>query len=108
LTVEDLVALLVDDRALLVHDVVVFEDVLPGREVHGLDLALSALDGAAHDLGLDGHVLREVGLLHHLRDALHAVACEEAHELVLEREVEDGGTRVTLTAGTTAELVVYA
>jgi hypothetical protein len=45
LAVEDAVALLVDDLALLVHHVVVLEHVLASGEVHRLDLALRALDG---------------------------------------------------------------
>ena len=48
---QHLVALAVDDLALLVHDVVKGEDVFADAEVLALDLFLSALDGAG-DLSL--------------------------------------------------------
>ena len=108
LAVENLVALLVDDLALLVHDVVVVEDALAHGVVDLLDLALRALDGAADDLVVERHVGREVPALHGGRDAVHAVGTEQAHEVILEREVELGLARVALTAGTTTQLVVDA
>ena len=64
LAVEDAVALGVDDLALLVHDVVVLEDVLSGGEVHRLDLALRALDRLADEARLDGHVVGDLRALH--------------------------------------------
>ena len=45
--VEDLLAAPVDDLALLVHHLVVLEDVLADLEVAVLDRALRALDGLA-------------------------------------------------------------
>ena len=108
LAVEDLVALLVDDLALLVHDVVVVEDALTHGVVDLLDLALGALDGLADHASLERHVGRHVGLLHELADAVHAVGAEQTHEVVLERKVELGLARIALTAGTPAELVVDA
>ena len=41
-------------------------------------------------------------------DAVHPVAAEQAHEVVLEREVELRQARVALASGTAAELVVDA
>ena len=43
--------------------------------------------------------------LHEVRDAL---AAEQAHEVVLQREIEARLARVALTAGTAAELIVDA
>ena len=106
LAVEDGVALAVDGDALQVHDVVVFEDVLTGGEVHALHLALRALDGLGHHAGLDGHVVGHLGLLHHAADGVHAVAAEQAHEVVFERQVELRDAGVALTAGAAAQLVV--
>ena len=106
LAVEDEVALGIDDLALLVHDVVVLEDVLTGGEVHVLDLALRALNRLGDELGLDGHVVGHVHALHEIADAGHLVAAELAHEVVLKREVELRAARVALTAGAAAQLVV--
>ena len=108
LAVEDEVALGIDDLALLVHDVVVLEDVLTGSEVHVLDLALRALNRLGDELGLDGHVVGHVHALHEVADAGHLVAAELAHEVVLEGKVELRAARVALTAGATAQLVVDA
>ena len=55
---------------------------------------------------LDGHVVAHVGRDHHLGDAVHLVAAEQAHEVVLERQVELGLARIALTAGTATQLVV--
>ena len=103
--VEHLLALPVDDLALLVHHVVVFKRRLTGLEVAGLDAGLRVLDGLREHLVLDGRVLVEVHAVHEVRNAL---AAEQAQQIVLEREVEARLARVALTAGTAAELIVDA
>ena len=84
LAVQNLVAFGVDDLALLVHDVVVLKNALTHGEVDALDLVLGILDGLGNDLVLDGHVVAHVGRDHHLGDAVHPVAAEQAHEVILE------------------------
>ena len=108
LAVQDLVALLVDDPALLVHHVVVVEHLLAHGEIYLLDLALGTLDGSADQLGLDGYIRRHVVACHHGGNSVHAIAAEEAHEVVLKREVELGLARIALAAGASAQLVVDA
>ena len=76
--------------------------------MHGLDLALGAFDALGDHLGLNGHVVVNLGALHEPADAIHAIPAEQAHEVILEREVELRGARVSLAAGTTAQLVVDA
>ena len=102
--VEDLLAALVDDLALLVHHLVVLEDVLADLEVAVLHRALRALDGLRDHLRLERQVVRE-RLAHH---PVHRAGREEPHELVLEREVEAALPRVALPAGAATELVVDA
>ena len=63
LAVEDVAAKPIDRLALLVHDVVVLEQVLADVEVARLDLLLGALDRARHHARLDRLAL------------LHARAC---------------------------------
>ena len=98
-------ALGVDHRALLVHDLVVLEDVLAGLEVLLLDLGLRAADGPGDHLGLDRHVLRQVEPGH---DRLDHGAVEPPHELVAEGQVEARLPGVALTSRAAAELVVDA
>ena len=102
---EHAAALLVDDLALHVHDVVVLEDVLAHDEVLLLDLLLGVLDLLREDLRLHGLVVRELEALH---DVVDPVAGEQAHELVLAGEVEARLAGVALAARAAAQLVVDA
>ena len=102
---EDVVALLVDDLALVVGDVVVLEKLLADIEVARLDLPLRALDRARDDAGLDRLA---VGHLQPLHDRAHAVAGKDAHQRIVEAEVEARRARVALAARAAAQLVVDA
>jgi hypothetical protein len=102
---QDLAPLLVDDLALLVHDVVVLEQVLADLEVVGFHLGLGVFDGPADQVVLDGLPVLQAELLHEAGDAL---AAENAQQVVLQRHVEAGGARVPLAAGAAPQLVVDA
>ena len=95
-------AALVDHLALLVHHLVVLEDVLADLGVAGLDGVLGPLDGLGDHLRLDRHVVGQ-GLAHH---PAHGAGGEQAHQLVLERQVEAALAGVALAARTAAQLVV--
>ena len=105
LAVEDLAAQRVHTLALLVHDVVVFEQVLADREVLVFNLLLRALDGARHHAVLDRHALFHAEPLHQARDAVRA---EDAHQVIFERQEEARRAGVALAAGASAQLVVDA
>ncbi len=98
-------AFAVDDLALAVEDLVVLQNVLTGLEVLLLDLRLRGRDRARDHLVLDRDVVRHVGHGHH---ALDHLGLEQTHQVVAQREVEPGLAGVSLTAGTTAQLVVDA
>ncbi len=95
----------VDVLTLLVHDVVVLEQVLADGEVLRFHLLLRALDGARHHPVLDRHAFFHPQTLHQAGDA---VGPEDAHQVVFERQVEARRTRVALAAGAPAQLVVDA
>ncbi len=98
-------ALLEHDLALVVHDVVVLQDVLADVEVARLDLLLRLLDRLV-DPGMDDRLaFLEAELLQH---AVHAVGAEDAHQVVLERQVELRAAGIALAAGAAAQLVVDA
>src|SRR4029079_1469905 len=96
-------ALLVDDDALLVHHVVVLEDVLPRDEVLLLDLLLCVLDLLREEFRLHRLVVRN---LETLDDPIDPIAGEQTHEVVLGGQVETRLAGIALTAGAAAELVV--
>ncbi len=95
----------VDRLALLVHDVVVFEQVFAGLEVLGLDGLLRAFDAPRDELRFDGHALGHAQAIHQRLDAL---AAEYTQQIVFERKVKARGTRIALAAGAAAQLVVDA
>ena len=105
LAVQHGLALLVDDLALLVHHIVILQDLFADGEVGRLQLFLGALDGVGDELVLDGHIFFKAQRVHEI---LHPLAAENAHQVVLQREEEPGRAGVALTAGTAAELVVDA
>lgn len=78
---EDLAALAVHDFTLLVHDIVILEDVLADVEVARLDLLLRVLDGIRDELVFDWLVLVHAELVHDARDAVRG---EEAQQIVFE------------------------
>ena len=99
-------ALLVDHLALVVGDVIVFEQVLAQVEVVGLDLALGALDLAREHVALDHFAFLHAG---RLQPALGALGvAEDPHQVVFERQVEAARARIALAARTAAQLVVDA
>ena len=101
----ELLALLVDDLALVVHHVVEFQQVLADLEVARLDLLLRLLQRLV-DPGMDDRLaLLEAELAQH---AVHALGAEDAHQVVFERQEELGGAGVALAAGAAAQLVVDA
>ena len=104
-TVEHLISLAVDNGTLLVHYVVVLEDLTAHRVVLALDVALSVLNLTGEHTHGERRVLVDVK---HLGDTLHSVAAEQAHEVVLHGEVEHRRADVALTSASAAELIVYA
>ena len=95
----------IDGFALLVHDVVVFEDVFAGLEVLAFDGFLCALDTLGHHAAFDGDAFLHAEALEESGDPFTG---EDAHEVVFEGEEEAGGAGVALTAGAAAELIVDA
>src|SRR5262249_60390925 len=92
----------VDDLPLLVHHVVVLEEMLADLEVPGLDALLRRADGAGDELVLDRLALLHAQAVH---DALDALGAEDAEEVVFQGEVEARRARVALPSRTTAQLV---
>src|SRR5450432_4585120 len=95
----------VDSLALLVVDVVIFQQVFAGFEVLGLHGFLRLGDAPRDHLGLDGHVLFHAQAQH---EVLHLLAAENAQQVVLQRKEEARTAGVALAAGASTELIVDA
>ena len=93
----------VDHLSLGVLHVVILEKVLTDAVVILLHLLLSILDCIAELLGDKHIVILESHGGEHLR---HTIRAEEAHQLILQRDKEDGRPRVPLTSCTTTQLAV--
>jgi len=89
----------------VVHHLVVFEEVLADVEVALFDLLLGRLDPPRDHVALDRLAFfhAEPG-----EDAGDPLAGEDAHQVVLQREIEPARAGVALTAGAAAELIVDA
>ena len=105
LTQQHPTALTVNDLALAVHHVVVFQHVLTNLEVPALNTLLGALDLLGEHSRLKGLVVLQTQTIHHCADPLGA---EQAHQVVLQRNKELGGAGVALTARTAAQLIINA
>ena len=92
-------------NALLVHHVVIFEQMFADGEVLPFDLLLSTLDGVRDHLVLDGNTLLHAEPLHQTADA---IAPENTHQVVFEGQEKARASRIALTSGAAAELVVDA
>ena len=102
---QQLPAQAVNRLALLVHHVVVFEQVFAGLEVLPFDGLLRCLDAPRDHLRLDGHALFHAQPLQQVR---HPLLGEDAHQIVFQRQVEARCAGIALTAGASAQLVVDA
>ena len=103
LAVQNAASLFVDDLTLLVVDLVIVEQVFTDSVVVALDLLLRFFDGGRKHLVLDLLIFRYA---EGFENAHQFFGTEESHQIVFQGNVKTGLTRVSLTAGTTAELIV--
>ena len=102
---EHVATAIVDDLTLLVHHVVVLEQVFADLEVAGLHLFLRSLDGAGDQRMFDHFPLFGTQPVHNGGDAFGA---EQTHQIVFQREEEPRGAGVALAPGAAAQLAVDA
>ena len=104
---ENLVAVGVNDAALLVHHVVVLEHALADQEVLLLNLALRFFDLLREHSRLDRFLVAFlVGPTEAVENLVDPVAGKKANEIVLCAEEETRFAGISLTAGAAAQLVV--
>ena len=100
---KQLVAQSIDGLALLVHHVVVFEQMLAGFEVLRFDGLLRSLDALGDHARFNRHALFHAEALQQRSNPLLG---EDAHQVVFKREIETRCARIALASGASAKLVI--
>src|SRR5271157_728582 len=102
---QHLLAHAVDRFALLVHHVVILEEIFSYLEVVPFDPCLGVLNGLCDQLVLYGHIFVHAELAEERRYPFRA---ENPHDLIFQRNVETGRPRVSLPPGPASKLIVDA
>ncbi len=97
-------AFFIDNGALLVHHVIVFEQMLADAEVVLFDFLLGAFDGLVDNGRFDYFAFFYAETVH---DFGNALAGKQTHQVVFQRNKEYRRTGVALAACTSAQLAVY-
>ncbi len=103
LGIQNGIALLINHFTLVVGYVVILQQLLAHVKVARLNLALCALDAARHNAGFNGFT---IGHLQAVHDGLDAITGEDAHQRVIQTQIEARRAWVALAAGTATQLVV--
>ena len=98
-------ALLKDHLTLIVHDIVIFQQLLAHVEVSRFNFLLGLLERLVNPTMDNRLTLFEAETLQH---TVHAFRAENPHQIVFERQEKFGGARVALTSGTATKLVIDA
>ena len=93
----------VNNLTLLVHNIVILQDMLTNAEVTCFNLLLRIFDGLGNQAVFNRLIILHAQLIH---DASNIITAEQAHQVILQAQEEFGRTGVTLTGATTAQLVI--
>ena len=97
LAIQHTSSLFVDDFSLLIHNLVVLQQILTNCKVIALNLLLSFLNRTGKHLMLDLLAFFYSKRLKHLHQSLRA---EQSHQVIFQRNVESRFSRISLTSGT--------
>ena len=93
----------VNDFSLFIHDLVIFQQLFTDGKVVAFHFFLGTFDGLCQHTCFDGFIFCHTHGIHDLHCFFGA---EQTHQIIFQRDVETGFTGVTLTTGTTAQLVI--
>ena len=102
-TVKHRTALSIDDISLLIHYVVVCDNVLSALEVGILYIFLRTLNRVGQNFCINGGV---VGKLQRFGNSQDSLTSEQTHKIVLQGQKEHGFSGIALTARTSSELII--
>ena len=103
LSKERILTLAVNCTSLGVHNIVILKESLTHTKVNLLHLALSPLYRLGEHLVLESLTLLQTHCIHNLGDSL---CSKETQKVILQRDIEERRTRVTLSSRTASQLAV--
>ncbi|MNQ94644.1 hypothetical protein D3C85_1101670 [compost metagenome] len=103
LRLQQLAALFIYNLTLLVHHIVILKNDFTHVKVVALNTFLCGFYGTGNQFALNRLIFFHAQTIHHRHNIFSA---KTFHQFILEGEVELGGTRVTLTSCTSAQLVI--
>ena len=105
LAIQYTTTLRVDNFTLIIIYLIVFHQILTDCEVVTLNLHLCFLYEPGNCFMLDLLALRN---LQRIINRLYLLGTKQAHQIIIQRQIKLRLTRITLTSGTTTQLVVYS
>ena len=103
LAVQNTQTLCINDLTLLIHDLVIFQQVLSDTKVVILDLFLCTFDGVGKHLMFD---LLAFFHAKRIEDTHQTFRTEQTHQVIFQRNIEAGFTRISLSTGPASQLVI--
>ena len=100
---QDFFTLSVNNFTLLVHNVVIFQNVFTNVKVTTFNFLLRIFDGFGYEAMFDGFIIFHTKFIH---NACNIITAKETHQIVFQGQEEFRGTGVTLTSATTTQLVI--
>ena len=85
LSVQNVLALLVDYLTLFVHNLVILKDMLTRIEVSALEISLSIFNCLCENLCLNRLIFFQSKVVHH---SLYPVRAEDSHKVIFKRQEE--------------------
>jgi len=103
LTIQHLTTLFVNDLTLFIINLVIIQKIFTNTKVIKLNLLLCFLNSIGKHLMLNLLILCNT---QRSKDLHQSLRTKQTHQVILQRDVETGFTRVSLSTGTSTELIV--
>ena len=103
LSVQNTTSFLINDLSLLIHNLIVFQQILTDSKVIALDLLLCFLNRTGEHLMLDLFSVLYTQCVEYTHQTFRT---KQTHQIILQRNIETGFSRISLSSGTSAQLVV--
>ena len=103
LSIQDAASFFIYNLSLLIHDLIIFQQILTDSKVVAFYLLLRLLNSGRQHLMLDLLAFFNTQFRKYVHQPLGA---EQAHQIVFQGNIESGFSRISLTSGTSAQLVI--